>query len=200
MEKTEKSDLRLFGLEEGYSHDELKKAYRRLAKRFHPDSAPDNPQAHRRFIEVNAAYERLQNGDAARKAVPGKTASRPNKQGTAHAARAASHDTAEKGVASKHYDNGLRFYKIFQDFNVGKAEELSRLAALAKGNASLVDVERYLKYLDRMIKAGESAETAFNAALSSYGRASWTEDAREKRAYIASRLRACRARRDELLG
>lgn len=200
MEKNEKADLRLFGLTEGFSREELKKAYRHLAKRYHPDSAPDDPQAHRRFIEISAAYERLEKGVAAPKVFTGKTSARPAKERTARRTAAAEASPEKKSIALKHYENGLRFFKIFQDFNVGKAEELSRLAALAKSNASLVDVERYLKYIDRMIKAGESAEAAFREALASFGRESWAEDAREKRAYLAPRLRACRARRDELLG
>jgi molecular chaperone DnaJ len=36
--------------------DTLKKAYRRLAMKFHPDKNPDNPEAEERFKEISAAY------------------------------------------------------------------------------------------------------------------------------------------------
>ena len=37
----------------------VKSQYRRLAKRYHPDLNPDNPQAARQFHELQAAYEVL---------------------------------------------------------------------------------------------------------------------------------------------
>lgn len=46
--------------------DDIKKAFRRLAKKYHPDQNQDAPHAKEAFAEVNAAYEIL--GDAAKKA------------------------------------------------------------------------------------------------------------------------------------
>jgi molecular chaperone DnaJ len=39
--------------------DEIKKAYRRLAKKYHPDLNPNDPEAEQKFKEVNSAYEIL---------------------------------------------------------------------------------------------------------------------------------------------
>jgi DnaJ-class molecular chaperone len=39
--------------------DEIKRAYRKLAKEFHPDLHPDNPSSLRRFKDITAAYELL---------------------------------------------------------------------------------------------------------------------------------------------
>lgn len=41
------------------SLDEIKRAYRRLAKQLHPDLHPNNPASARRFNEINAAYDLL---------------------------------------------------------------------------------------------------------------------------------------------
>jgi len=39
--------------------DEIKRAYRKLAKEFHPDLHPDNPASARRFKDISAAYDLL---------------------------------------------------------------------------------------------------------------------------------------------
>ena len=41
------------------SPDEVKRAYRRLARQSHPDANPDDPAAEARFKELAAAYEIL---------------------------------------------------------------------------------------------------------------------------------------------
>ncbi len=50
----------VLGVEKNATDEELKKAYRRLAKKYHPDANPDNPkEAEAKFKEVNEAYEVL---------------------------------------------------------------------------------------------------------------------------------------------
>jgi|SRR5690606_8391030 len=49
----------ILGVQRGATADELKKAYRKLAMKHHPDRNPDNPEAEKIFREVNEAYEVL---------------------------------------------------------------------------------------------------------------------------------------------
>ncbi len=49
----------VLGVQKGASADEIKKAYRKLAKQYHPDANPDNKEAEDKFKEASEAYEVL---------------------------------------------------------------------------------------------------------------------------------------------
>lgn len=49
----------ILGVEKGASADEIKKSYRKLAMKYHPDQNKDNEEAEAKFKEVNAAYDIL---------------------------------------------------------------------------------------------------------------------------------------------
>jgi len=53
----------VLGLAKGASDDDIKKAYRRLAKQYHPDLHPDDKEAEAKFKELNEAYEVLSDAE-----------------------------------------------------------------------------------------------------------------------------------------
>ncbi len=53
----------VLGLQKGASDDEIKKAYRKLAKKYHPDVNPDNKEAEAKFKEIGEAYEILSDSE-----------------------------------------------------------------------------------------------------------------------------------------
>ncbi len=49
----------VLGISRGATDDEIKRAYRKLARESHPDANPDDPNAEERFKEIQLAYEVL---------------------------------------------------------------------------------------------------------------------------------------------
>ena len=52
---------RVLGVSPDATDEEIKQAYRRLAKKYHPDLNPGDQEAARKMQEVNAAYEQIKN-------------------------------------------------------------------------------------------------------------------------------------------
>lgn len=57
----------ILGVSKGCSDEELKKAYRKLAKQYHPDLNPGDKSAEQKFKDVNEAYSVLSDADKRRK-------------------------------------------------------------------------------------------------------------------------------------
>lgn len=93
----ERKDLyEALGLQRGASEEEIKKAYRKLAKKYHPDLNPGDKTAEARMKEVNAAYEIL---------------SDPEKK--------ARYDQFGHAGVDPSYGGGGAHYGGFEDFDLG---------------------------------------------------------------------------------
>jgi len=61
MAEIKQDFYKTLGVERNASDDEIKKAYRRLAMKYHPDRNPDDKSAESKFKDVKQAYEVLSN-------------------------------------------------------------------------------------------------------------------------------------------
>src|SRR3954463_11268779 len=58
-----KDPYKVLGVEKKASQDEIKKAYRKLARQYHPDRNPGDQAAEERFKEVQGAYDAIGDPD-----------------------------------------------------------------------------------------------------------------------------------------
>lgn len=93
---------RILGISEQADEEQIKQAYRKLAKKYHPDLNPDNPEAEAKFKDVVEAYETL--GDAEKRK---KYDSKRNKAGE--------RSTVGSGQAAKTPDMNINMGKFTKD-------------------------------------------------------------------------------------
>ncbi len=63
MATTKRDYYEVLGVQRNVSEEEVKRAYRKLAVKFHPDKNPDDPHAEEKFKEIGEAYDVLMDPD-----------------------------------------------------------------------------------------------------------------------------------------
>ena len=62
----ERDPYSVLGVSKGSTDAEIKRAFRKKARQFHPDRNPDNDAAEAKFKEVQSAYEKISTAEARR--------------------------------------------------------------------------------------------------------------------------------------
>ena len=68
---------KVLGVSPNATDDEIKQAYRRLAKKYHPDRNPGDAEAAKKMQQINAAYEQIKNPEAYRQTGGGQSSYNP---------------------------------------------------------------------------------------------------------------------------
>src|SRR3954454_18242168 len=63
MPKTKRDYYQVLEVERSASSEEIKRSYRKLAVKYHPDKNPDDPHAEEKFKELGEAYDVLMDAD-----------------------------------------------------------------------------------------------------------------------------------------
>ena len=63
MAENKRDYYEILGVQKGASEDEIKKAYRSMAKKYHPDMNPGDKECEVKFKEVNEAYAVLSDSE-----------------------------------------------------------------------------------------------------------------------------------------
>lgn len=58
---------KILGIRDDASEEDIKKAYRKLSKKYHPDANPDNQEAKEKFHEITEAYDILRDPEKRKK-------------------------------------------------------------------------------------------------------------------------------------
>ncbi len=94
----------LLGVARGASADDIKKAFRKLAMKWHPDKNPGNAEAEQKFKEINEAYSVLSDDDK-----------RAAYDRYGHAAFEGGGPAGAQGAGARGFDFGSSFADVFDD-------------------------------------------------------------------------------------
>lgn len=120
-----KDYYKILGVDKNASNDEIKKAYRKLAKQYHPDLNPNNEKAQEKFKSISEAYEVL--GDPDKKSKYDTFGSGYNFN------NGQNFDPSQYGFGGGNYSSGGDFSDFFNMF-FGGSKSSSRAGGFDIGN------------------------------------------------------------------
>lgn len=129
---------KVLGVPDGASEEECTKAYKKLAKKYHPDLNPNDQTAAQKMAEINAAYDQIKNGGAAAQQDSYSYAGygRRSQQSSTSAPDYLS--SAAQFIKSGQYQQALNLLNNIEDRNA-KWYYLSALANMSLGNRAAAE-------------------------------------------------------------
>jgi molecular chaperone DnaJ len=170
---------KVLGVSPGASQDEIKKAYRQLAKKYHPDLHPDDPEANQKMNEINEAYDMLTNPEkyASRRAQQQQYQQQRQQQGygqQGYGQQQGYHSYQGPGGWASDFDFG-----DFFGFGYGDAQQASTRPQAQPGDS--VEIQRVIscinsgqyqeaiRILTQIPSTGRNARWFYLSALANHG-------------------------------
>ena len=156
----------VLGVSRDASDEEIKKAYRRLAKKYHPDLNPGDQEAARQMQRVNDAYEQLTNPKKANPTGSGYDPFRGYQQSTAQQSDEERYQQAAwQYIRYRRYQEALntlnsctqrnaRWYYLSTLANEGLGNQVTALEHIRRAVSMAPDNLQYLQTLRRMENGG----------------------------------------------
>ena len=162
---------KVLGVSPDASDEEIKRAYRRLAKKYHPDLNPGDAEAARKMQEVNAAYEQIKEPE---KAAGSSSGYNPygydpfggyrQQQGSSYEQAAANYIRFGRyrealNVLQQVTARNARWYYLSALANHGLGNQVTAMEHIRKAVSMEPDNMEYLHALERMEHGGSAYET-----------------------------------------
>lgn len=179
-----KDPYEVLGLDRSASDDDVKRAYRALAKKYHPDLNPGDEEAARKMQEVNAAYDQIKNPEKYSQTASGYDPF--SGYGSYSHTRAESEEdpylrSAEQYIRYRRYNEALntlnlcasrsaRWYYLSTLANDGLGNQVTALEHIRRAVSMEPDNRQYLLILQQL----ENGGSAYQEQSEQYGGYSFT--------------------------
>ena len=155
---------RVLGVEPSTPEEEITKAYRRLAKKYHPDLNPGDKSAEQRMREINAAYEQIKlgkTGGTSYERTDGSYGPKPRQQAGGGSQSGGAYRESDPFGG---FDFG-GFESIFGDLFGGRQYGVPEFRQVRM----LVQARRYGDALNLLSRLPQSAEWYYLSAIANFG-------------------------------